>query len=203
MSIVPLKPLADVLKPDPWWDAFVLFDGKQFRRRGLDDHYALIDAAQLGDHVPEAVRQPFEDARNVYLYAFFAHRLLMVAELQVRVSVEVALRAKAKASGIEVPEWWGMKRLFDEAINRHWIVDGGFEIFRRNEAARQREAEMWCQIDPKFRYEPPADAQAYCRVLAESFPSLRNELAHGSDALQSSLIGTFEISADLINQLFR
>lgn len=96
-----------------------------------------------------------------------------------------------------------MRRLFEEAIQHCWIVDDGFEMFRRNEVARKREAEMWSQIDSKFRYEPPADAQAYCRVLAESFPSLRNDLAHGSDALQhSSVIGTFEISADLINQLF-
>lgn len=126
----------------------------------------------------------------------------MVAELQGRVSVEFALREKAKAGGIEVPEWWGMRKLFDEAIQCHWIVDDGFERFRRNEAARIQEAEMWSQIDSKFRYEPPVDAQAYCRVLAESFPSLRNDLAHGSDMLYPSVIDTFEISADLINQLF-
>ena len=61
---------------------------------------------------------------------------------------------------------------------------------------------MWSQIDPKLRYEPPADSQAYCRDLAESFPSLRNALAHGSNMLYPSVLGTFEIATDLIGQLF-
>lgn len=202
MSVVPLRAREDVLKPDPWWGAFAILDARGARKRTIDDHYGAIAQVHLQVGVSEPVIQSFENARNTYFYAFFAHRLIMVAELQVRISVEFALREKAKLSGIPVPRWWGMKRFLKEAIRRGWIVDEGFERFRRNEAVRKQEAEMWSQIDSKFRYEPPADAQAYCRVLAESFPSLRNDLAHGSDMLYPSVIGTFEISADLINQLF-
>lgn len=105
MSVVPLRPLADVLKPDPWWMGWVILDASGVRRRTLDDHYGAIEQVQLHRGVPEQVAQAFENARNVFLYAFFAHRLIMVAELQVRISVEFALREKAKASNVDVPEW--------------------------------------------------------------------------------------------------
>jgi hypothetical protein len=202
MSVIPLKSLEDVLKPDDWWDAFVMFDGKSIRKIKLADHFTRIDAVRLREYVPEKVRQLFENARNAYLYAFFAHRLLPVADLQVYASVEFALREKARAAGKQIPDWWGMGRLFELAIERRWIVDDGFEVFRRNELGRKREAEELSQIDPKLRYESPTDRQAYCRILADSFPSLRNTLAHGSNMLHPSVIGTFEIAADLIHQLF-
>ena len=197
-----MKPLENVLEPDDWWDAFVMFDGVRFRPRELRDHHALINSVRLGEHVPEKVRQLFENARNAYLYAFFAHRLLPVADLQVYASVEFALREKAQAVDEQVPERWGMGRLFELAIERRWIVDDGFDVFRRNEAVRRQEAQDLSQIDPRIHYEPPFDTQAYCRILAESFPSLRNTLAHGSNMLHPSVIGTFEIAADLIHQLF-
>ena len=62
--------------------------------------------------------------------------------------------------------------------------------------------ERWSRIDPKFRFEPPADSQTYCCEFAESFPSLRNRLAHVSNMLYPSVLGTFEIATDLIGQLF-
>jgi hypothetical protein len=199
---IQLKPLAEVLEPDPWWDAFVMYDGKEFRRRRLEDHHALIDGITLRDVVPPNVRLLFDSARNAYLYSYFAHRLLMVADLQVQVSVEFALREKAIAEGRKVSERWGMGRLFKLAIAEQWIVDDGFSVHRRNEAARKERLELYAELDPKIEYKPPADSQAYCRVLAESFPSLRNMHAHGSESIYPSVLGTFEIAADLIHQLF-
>lgn len=202
MSLVPLKPLESVLLPDKWWEAFVFFDGTGFRPRELRDHYARIDSVRLEVHVPEDVRQQFETARNVYLYSFFAHRLLPVADFQAYASSEYALRKKADSAGLRVPERWGLRRLFDTAIERKWIVDDGFEVFRRNEQARKQRMEEFAQLDPNIQYLPAADRQAYCRILAESFPSLRNYLAHGTNMIHPSVIGTFEIVADLIHQLF-
>lgn len=199
---VHLKPLTEVLKPDPWWDAFVMYDGKEFRKRRLEDHHAFIDDIALAESVPENVRLLFDSARNAYLYSFFAHRLLMVADLQAHVSVEFALHEKVVAEGKKVSGHWGMSRLFKLAIAEGWIVDDGFSIHRRNEAARKERFEIYAELDPKIEYKPPADAQAYCRILAESFPSLRNMHAHGSESIYPSVLGTFEIAADLIHQLF-
>lgn len=199
---VRLKPLAEVLRPDPWWDAFVMFDGKEFRPRRIEDHHALIDGVALSDAVPANVRLLFDSGRNAYLYSFFAHRLLMVADLQAHVSVEFALREKAIARNRRISDRWGMGRLFKLAIAERWIVDDGFGVYRRNEAVRKERAEFFAELDPKIEYKPPADSQAYCRILAESFPSLRNMHAHGSESIYPSVLGTFEIAADLIHQLF-
>ena len=197
-----LKALAQVLAPDPWWEAFAMYDGKEFRQRRLEDHHAFINGIALVDSVPANVRLLFDSARNAYLYSFFAHRLLMVADLQAHVSVEFALREKATAEGLKVSERWAMGRLFKLAIAYKWIVDDEFGVHRRNEAARKERFAMYAELDPKVEYTPPADSQAYCRILAESFPSLRNMHAHGSEAIYPSVLGTFEIAADLIHQLF-
>jgi hypothetical protein len=179
-----------------------MYDGKEFRKRRLDDHHAFIDGITLSDCVPANVRLLFDSARNAYLYSFFAHRLLMVADLQAHVSVEFALREKAVAEGRKVSERWGMGRLFKLAIAEKWIVDDGFRVHRRNEAARKERTETYAELDPKIEYRPPTDLQAYCRILAESFPGLRNMHAHGSESIYPSVLGTFEIAADLIRQLF-
>lgn len=99
MSLVPLKSKAEVLSEDPWWKGFGVPDRELgVRRRTFDDYYDSIAQLRLHESVPEQVAQSFENARNTCLYAFFAHRLLMVAELQVRVSVEYGLREKANCS---------------------------------------------------------------------------------------------------------
>lgn len=197
-----MKSREEVLVPDSWWDAFALIDQGRIRRRVFDDHYEAIAKIELDTNVPESVKQQFDNARNVYLYSYFAHRMLMVAELQVWISVEFALRERAKRDSVETKEWWGLQRLMNLAIKHRWLADDGFEVFRRNEGVRKRELETLAQIDPKFTYDAPSDTQVYCKILAESFSSLRNTLAHGSNMLHPSVLGTFEISADLINQLF-
>ena len=117
-------------------------------------------------------------------------------------SVEFAVREKAVAEGRKMSERWGMGRLFKLAIAEKWIVDDGVGVHRRNEAARKERAETYAELDPKIEYRPPTDLQAYCRILAESFPGLRNMHAHGSESIYPSVLGTFEIAADLIHQLF-
>ena len=38
--------------------------------------------------------------------------------------------------------------------------------------------------------------------LSESFPKIRNEYAHGSSMLYKQVLGTFQIVAEFINQLW-
>jgi len=46
------------------------------------------------------------------------------------------------------------------------------------------------------------DIQAYCKILLDSFPYLRNELAHGNPMTYPGGLDLLAICADLINQLF-
>jgi hypothetical protein len=49
----------------------------------------------------------------------------------------------------------------------------------------------------------PADYQRdLLEVFEQSLPFIRNEYAHGSSMLHPTVLGTFEIVTDLINQLF-
>jgi len=49
---------------------------------------------------------------------------------------------------------------------------------------------------------PEADPQRYCRLLAETFPKLRNDYAHGSSTLNFTVPFTFSLCRDLVEQLF-
>ncbi len=195
MTLVPLKSFTDAILPDSFWT-------NRFGTRTLEDHHRMIAEIEIGDAVPEPVRQHFENARNVYLYALFAHRLLMVAALQVRVAVEAALLARCSKEPLAPKRSPGLKRLLLHAIKHEWIRDEGFAIHRRNENARRADMEIWSQINSSCIYTQPKDPQKYCKTLANSFPGLRNSLAHGDDFFDTSVLGTFEIAADLINQLF-
>jgi hypothetical protein len=95
-----------------------------------------------------------------------------------------------------------LRHYVQHAIKSGWIRDEGFAIHRRHEEARRAAADRWNQIDSAFQYAPPEDPQQYCKILAESFPSLRNSLAHGSNSFYPTVLATFQITADLINQLF-
>jgi len=203
VTLVPLKSLAEVSTPDSWWDGFALIDNVgNIRRRTLEDHHRMIAEIEVTDAVPEPVRQHFENARNVYLHAFFSHRLLMVAELQAHVAAEAALLARRSQKAGAPRRSPGLKRLLQHAIKSGWIRDEGFAIHRRHEEARRAKVDMWNQIDSRFQYASPEDPRQYCKILAESFPSLRNSLAHGSNFFYPTVLGTFQITADLINQLF-
>jgi len=172
------------------------------RRRNLDDHYAAIGAVRLYSMIPVQVQQPFETARNLYLYAFFAHRLLMVAELQVRISVEFALSARATQDEIRSKEKRGLAAMLALAIHHRWIVDVGFARFRRNEEIRSHNHELWPDVFKDLPESLKCDPQQYCKILAKNFQTIRNTLAHGSNMLYPTVLGSFEIAADIINQLF-
>lgn len=56
---------------------------------------------------------------------------------------------------------------------------------------------------PKFPEILPEDQQwDLVRGLPDSLPTIRNELAHGSSMLTNHVLGTIELVAEILNQLF-
>lgn len=195
MNLEPLKPLADVLIPDDRWKLF---------SRTLEDHHALISNIQLNDSVPEEVQQHFENARNAWLYSFFAYRLLTVALTTVHTACETAIRARAKQEGLS---GWDRKPLFqllDTAISNRWIVDSGFAASEHREALWEEDRDMLLAIGAADigPYVKPTDDQDHAKKVADAVRELRNALAHGEQILTSSISPAFRAAADLINQLF-
>ncbi len=104
-------------------------------------------------------------------------------------SVEFALKQKSGKTS------WAFKRLLELAIQEKWIRDSGFRNVRFSDGQPEERGSTSDNSDRQ-------DVQEYCKILLDSLPSLRNELAHGSNMLHPSGLTTLVICADLINQLF-
>ena len=83
------------------------------------------------------------------------------------------------------------------AIEEHWIKDGGSHYYNRN----VRHDMLGGDAPPDASLDAK-DNQAYCKILLDAFPDLRNELAHGNPMINPGGLDLFAICADLINQLF-
>lgn len=194
-----LKPFDDICYPDSRQKAFILYNRETgvSRERTLHDHYQSISDVVLNEVVPDKIREHFETARNLFLYSWYVYRFGPVAELHAIATVEFALKEKSgKEKG-------GLKRLIDLAIKKGWVLDSGFKYYP---VIKERLTEYTTadSYRPNTITDDPdsVDLQAYCKILADSLPYLRNELAHGSQMLYPSGTATLAICADVINQLF-
>lgn len=195
-----LKPLEEVTVPDERWAHFVHLNPVDltFKPIELRERHAEIGAVTLLNSVPEDVREHFETARNLLLYAWFVYRFIPVAELYAYATVEMALKERARRESLRTRH---LKPLLEAAIKRGWITDDGFANVRRERKAMEEEQEWRLQRGMPVTPEGK-DAQRYCKVLMDTMPYLRNDLAHGSKTLHPGGIGTLALCADLINQLF-
>jgi len=194
-----LKPLDQVTVPDERWHNFGrLEDAGTFARHTLAERHASINEIELSPTAPDPIREHFETAKNLLLYAWFVYRFIPVAELHAYSTVEMALRERAK---LVAPKTRNLARLLKVAIERGWIVDEGFGLVRRGRQAAEREREMLKQSGISATPEE-RDVQRYCKVLMDALPELRNELAHGSHMIHPGGFRTLALCADLINQLF-
>lgn len=195
MNLDPLKPLAEVLIPDARW---------KFFSTTLETHHALVSSIQLNPSVPEEVGQNFENARNVWLYAFFSYSLLTVALAMVHVACDSAIKARARHEGLP---GWEKKRLYellDVAITNRWLVDAGFAAAEHREDRWEEERAMLLAIGAEDigPYATPTDDQDHSKRVVGVIRELRNSLAHGEPLLTNNVAPAFRAAADLINQLF-
>jgi hypothetical protein len=130
---------------------------------------------------------------------------VQVAELQAYGSLELAL--KIKFGGEHAKPTAGLGRLLKRAVQEKLVSDIQIRTYQRIAKRREEFIQSQCmfletrgQSSPDL---PPLDPQGYCKILCDAFPSLRNELAHGSNMLSPThAFVTLEICCDLINQLF-
>lgn len=170
------------------------------RPKTLEDHYDRVRVFSLDESVPDKIQTHFEVAKNLLLYSWFVHDFISPAEMQAYASVEYALRERIGTAAGKRP---GLRRLFDLAIKEGLIQDVGFRHYVR---LRRRAFEFDEGIRELIGVEPtetePPDPQSYSRVLAETFPPMRNSYAHGSSTLSYGVYLIFSLCCDLINQLY-
>lgn len=187
-----LKPFDQILEADSIWRGFVLYNRETgtSRDRTLRDHYSGIESITLMQSVPESVRAQFNAARNLLLYSWFVYSFIPIAQLHAFSSVEYAIRIK---SGKPLMLRAGLEL----AIKEQWIKDRDFHFYNTN----VRHDMLGEDASPTGSHDAK-DVQGYCKILLDSFPYLRNELAHGNSMIYPCGIDLFAICADLINQLF-
>lgn len=187
----------------------------------LAERHAAVARFQLTHAVPLDIRVHFETAKNVYLYAWFVYRFYPVAEQQALTTLEFALRERLAPL---FPEQFGplakrrpsLKTLFAKARKEMLITHVGLRAVERlayerarHRASMERIREMKAlgldemEFDDSVVEPVPEDyAHDLLEIFAETLPLFRNAYAHGSSMLHSTVLGTFEIVTDLINQLY-
>ena len=184
-----LKPLDEVFEPDA--------RNITLSSAEISDFHNLISEIRLTGHPPKAVARHFEVARNLFLYSWFVYDFSTPAEAQAYASVEFALKERHKVEeqnfGNRSP---GLKRLFESAVNQGWVKDGGFpHLYEEQHPAFSR-------LLKRKQFDP--EGKAYCKILLNSMPFLRNSIAHGDPYLvgPGGAFLPLEICAAIINQLF-
>ena len=115
-------------------------------------------------------------ARNLAIYTWFCYAFHEISELKAYSTLEMALRLKFGGGKN------GFKKLLIDAVNSGLIKDRGF-----------------CHIREGLK---DSDSTSYVDRLPELMPRFRNELAHGSNRLNTGSFINLAICADFTNQLF-
>ncbi|OYD60466.1 UNVERIFIED_ORG: hypothetical protein BDU10_9834 [Burkholderia sp. CF145] len=210
-------------EPDPRNLGFVRFDSVTGNARLATALDQLRDIAQftLCAEVPESVRVHFETAKNLYAYAWFVYRFHAVAEQQALTSLEFALRERLEGEVAQFPSKGkrqpnGLSGWLNKAL-AHGLISNA-QLSRRMEwalqrarsradlqmvDAMQRSGTLTAQVDYSSVKPSPEDLDNdWIGVFIDSLPKIRNAYAHGSSLLHPTVLRTFEIVSDLINQLF-
>jgi hypothetical protein len=221
-SINPADAVRDigcVMQPDPRSTYFSVIEQGRSRSATLQDQVDAIAPYMLNPAVPESVRVHFETAKNLYVYAWFVYRFHPVAEQQALATLEFALRERLILLGAvrrddeQVP---GLRKLLKHALARGLIGNDRFPNRERwalgiakhrfglaQIAEMQRLGLTEMEIDDSAVLPTQQDLDYdWIGAFMERLPGIRNAYAHGSSMLHRTVIHTFEIVCDLVNQLF-
>jgi len=213
-----LRDPASAMAPDPRTG---MFAGQA--ALSLASHHADIAIVQISSAVPEPIAIQFETARNLYLYAWHVYRFYMVAANQALSTLEFGLRERLPARLPEPYQRAKQKQPMLAGMLRYVIDEGlvrndGFRRWHQaaEHRARERKSREAIQTMSDLGLEcvevddeapvavTPADQQwDLVANLRDGLPSLRNELAHGSPMLTRQVLGTLELVAEILNQVYR
>lgn len=216
-----LRPVDSVCEPDPRSLSF----GKVNRETGeqrsmtINDYYEDVSEFNLNEGVPKEVVFQFENAKNLYLYAWFVYRFFQASEFQSLASLELALRTRyEKELGGDVGKYkrWGLKAWLEYSVKRGDIKNERFPGREEKAFARatfryqcERIEEMrekgLDRIDMDYSEVQVTDEDRnwdYLSSIMEALPDLRNYHAHGTPMLRGGPLGTIQLVPEIINQLY-
>lgn len=204
-----LKSIDQVLVADP-------------RNEGIkiaDWHYRVAEIT-LVENTPKEVKQLFENAKNIALYAYFAYRLHQPAEAIGYSALEKALKLKFELEKDNIIVKRSPRALADYmsiALDQGWIRSEGYESSRPLASSRVQDRKVYALIksgaldqQDSISVSEPEEHEIITEMremdIAEQVlhagRHIRNRLAHGDGGLSPSAIGTLNRIAEEINQLF-
>ncbi len=205
------RPLSRIFDPDRRQTCYVVIDEKGTRAKTIDDHYSMVAHFVLNPAVPRDIAIQFDTAKELLVHAWCNLRFTQIAEQHVYSTIEFALRQRLKSDliaarkiGKKISERPTLAPLLHLAIDLGIITDEGFRNYGRIRERRADYLDSMRQVygdDPEFAVPPPS-RNTYARILSESMPSLRNNLAHGSATMYPGVYLQFELCCDILNQLY-
>lgn len=183
--------------------------------------HARITEITLVESTPKDVKQLFENAKNIALYAYFAYRLHQAAETIGYSALEKALKMKYEQEKDNIVVQRSPTKLVDYmniALEQRWIASEGYESARYLAARRVRDRKVYKPIKSgaldsgeSIPVPEPGEHEVVGELGAMDFAEkslhggrhIRNFLAHGDGGLSPSSVGTLAKIAEEVNQLFK
>ncbi|PUA29892.1 MAG: hypothetical protein B0W54_04935 [Cellvibrio sp. 79] len=204
-----LKPIDQVLVADP-------------RSKGFElaEWHSRIAEIVLVETTPIEVRQIFENAKNIVLYAYFAYRLHQPAEILGYTALEKALKLKFELEQENIILEKYPKKLADYmnvALAQGWIKSEGYNSYRLLASSRVQQKKIVELIKSgalDHQESIPIPETEEHEIITEmremgiaervlhAGRHVRNILAHGDGGLAPSAISTLKKIAEEINQLY-
>lgn len=198
----------------------VLIADPRYKSVDLADWHSRVAEIVLVEPTPKEVKQLFENAKNIALYAYFAYRLHQPAEAIGYTALEKALKLKFEQEKDNFVVERTPKTLadyMDVAANQGWIRSEGYGSFRLLASSRVQQKKIDELIESgAFNHQEsipipePEEHEIIAEMRAMGIAErvlhagrhVRNNLAHGGGGLSPSAIGTLNKIAEEINQLF-
>jgi hypothetical protein len=153
-----LKPPDALLESDTRFRDFVFHSAETGERRPMciDDLRSMVASIELTGHVPPAIREQFDVARNAFIYSWFVYEFATLAEQQCFAILEMALRHRLDPATPPNATRSPFARRPPKPIYRllHEIVILRVKTWIREETRRGlREAEEWRRERVRFHFE--------------------------------------------------
>ncbi len=209
-------------KADPRSEGISILAEDGIRPKRIEDQYSAVAEFTLHDGVPEGIRIQFETTKNLFLYSWFVYRFYPVAHHHAYTCLELALRERFEQEMYDAGEKKrkfgpGLKKLLSYAVEKGYLKNENFEIWRHQTQVRARERTMYENIEEmerlglkemefdenKVEIKEEDRDHDYLAILLDTMPWLRNHYAHGSKSLHNQVVGTLQVVSEIINQIYK
>jgi len=214
-----MRELDGLGEADPRMRFLCVLDDAGSRPITQQDRWKSVAQLALQPNVPDVILVHYDTARNLYLHAWYVYRFHVVAEQQVLSTLEFALRSRLQELrhvDVSAKHKPGLSSLLQSALDHGLISNERLTTQQqwaqamadRRKGVEQIQYMLDHQLASMQTSAVPELATAeelehdWVASFIKELPSIRNQYAHGSPTTHATVLRTFEIVKELINQLY-